>query len=121
MTPSTSQEQLVSRIGRTGWRGGDRLVQLIAEGARIGLRLPPRLTLDLALRLLQPQSKAGAHAALGIKAHGVATARTDEGHAVLSFALPGDARLSVVLPPEVEQALVQGLANRAQPPRGLVH
>ncbi|GAD60671.1 hypothetical protein MBEBAB_2921 [Brevundimonas abyssalis TAR-001] len=97
-------------------------MQLVADGARLGLRFTPRLALDLALRLLQPQAKAANHAPLGIKAGAVTTARTDDGHAVLSFALPGEARLSIVLAPEMEQRLVHDLTQppREAPPR-LMH
>ncbi|MBA3999434.1 hypothetical protein [Brevundimonas sp.] len=122
MTLSAPEPRLISSIARTGWRQGDRLVQLVADGARLGLRFTPKLALDLALRLLQPEAKAASHAPVGIKARAVATARTDQGHAVLSFALPGEARLSVVLPPEVERQLVQGLSRpAADPHRRLMH
>ncbi|WP_045319472.1 MULTISPECIES: hypothetical protein [Brevundimonas] len=122
MTLSAPDHRLISSIARTGWREGDRLVQLVADGARLGLRFTPRLALDLALRLLQPQAKAANHAPLGIKAGAVTTARTDDGHAVLSFALPGEARLSIVLAPEMEQRLVHDLTQppREAPPR-LMH
>ena len=122
MTLPVPDHRLISSITRTGWREGDRLVQLVADGARLGLRFPPKLALDLALRLLQPPAKAARHAPFGIKARAVATARTDEGLAVLSFTLPGEARLSVVLPPEVEARLVQDLAKGSgdSPPR-LIH
>lgn len=120
MTRASSQEYRVSGIRRTGWRRSDRLVELIAEAGLVSLQLSPKLALDLALRLLQPERKKAAHAAVGIRAYAAATSRTDEGDAVLSFVLPGDSRLSVVLTDDAEQQLLQGLASRprqAPPPR----